>query len=412
MTVGPASAAAPEAETILIVGGGIGGLTAALALLRQGKRVSVFESAPAIGDVGAGISLGPTASRGLYSLGLEQALREKGDRPGDTLTTTRQVSAALHYQTGEVLGGAFKDRQWKPEDLGPTHVIHRADLFTILQDAVLALAPDALHLGHEFESFAQDADGVTVRFADGRTAHGSTLIGCDGIRSSVRTQMFGPENPRFTGQIAYRFLVPIEQALPFLGSGPVGPYVGPGKSMMWYPIRHKTLLNCVAFVSADTWTGEGWSQTCSTEELQSLFTGWHANVQGLAAAAPSQGTAKWALYDRDPLDCWVQDRVALLGDAAHPMLPFLGLGAAMAIEDAVVLGRLFAQVPDPQAALALYEHARLERANLILLESRRQAQTFREGPEGQKSHTVTTHKDRMNYDPSAVVLAVEMESRP
>ena len=229
-------------------------------------------------------------------------MREHADRPGESLATTRQVSAALHYQTGEVLGGAFKDRQWKPEDLGHTHVIHRADLFTILQDAVLELAPDALNLGREFDSYTQNAEGVIVRFTAGQAVRGSTLIGCDGVRSSVRTQMFGPENPRFTGQIAYRFLVPIEKALPFLTSGPVGPYVGPGKSMMWYPIRHSTLVNCVAFVSADTWTGEGWSQTCSTEELQGLFTGWHDNVRGLAAAAPAQGTAKWALYDRDPLD--------------------------------------------------------------------------------------------------------------
>jgi len=382
---------------IIIVGGGIGGLTAALALLRQGCEVEIHEAARVAGEVGAGISIGPTASRGLYSLGLQAALEEAGDRP-------QGASAALHYQTGEVLGGAFKDRQWKPEEFGPTHMIHRADLFTILSQAVHDLAPRALHLNRRFEAFEQHEDQVTVRFADGHVAQGAALIGCDGVRSAVRAQMFGAESPRFTGQVAYRFLVPMAQALPYMTASPSGPYVGPGRSMTRYPIRHGALVNCAAFVTTDAWTGEGWSERCSIEELQALFEGWHPDVQGLARNAPAEATAKWALYDRDPLDSWVQGHVALLGDAAHPMLPFLGLGAAMAIEDAVVLGRAFGKTGNVAEALALYERARVERASLMLLESRRQGQAFSEGPCGAVQRTQTTHQQRMQYDPATVPL--------
>lgn len=384
-------------DPILIVGGGIGGLTTALALLRQGVPVAVFEAAAAIGDVGAGLTLGATATRGLYALGLEDALMAAApEQPS--------ASAALHYQTGEVLGGGFKDRAWTTGNPDRVHSIHRADLYTILQDAVLALAPDALHLGHVFERFEQDPGGVTLWFEDGTTTRGRALIGADGIRSPVRTQMFGPETPRFTGQVAYRFLVPMEKALPFMGASIAGPYIGPGRSLMRYPLRHNTIVNCVVFASAESWTGEGWSERCSVAELQDLFPGWHADVLGLAASAPIEGTAKWALYDRDPLDTWVKGRVALLGDAAHPMLPFLGLGAAMAIEDAVVLARAFAKLPEPCAALQLYESARVTRAGQMLLESRRQADLFREGPGGEKQRTLTTHSERMAYDPSTVPL--------
>lgn len=389
-------------DRILIIGGGIGGLTTALALLRQGFEIEVHESASAIGEVGAGITLGASASRGLYALGLEQALVEVSDRPAE-------ATAALHYQTGQVLDGTFRDRQWKPEDLGPTHMIHRADLHAILHRAVVELAPDAVHQGHKVLHFDQDSRGVTAHFDNGHTAHGAALIGCDGVRSTVRRRMFGDEGPRFTGQVAYRFLVPMDKARPFMRASPSGPYVGPGKSFMRYAIRHDTLVNCVTFVSTDTWTGEGWSQRCSVEELQSLFPGWHPDVLGLAANAPLEGTAKWALYDRDPLEEWVQGRVCLLGDAAHPMLPFLGLGAAMAIEDAVVLGRVLAQEPAIGAALMLYQAARAPRANLMLMESRRQGQAFREGPGGGAPRTQTTHRQRMDYDPATVPLPLTVK---
>ncbi len=382
-------------DPILIIGGGIGGLTAALALQQQGFKVAVYEQARGIGDVGAGISIGVTASRGLYSLGLRDALRAASDTP--------QMSAALHYQTGEILGGGFADRALRPEDLPYLNQIHRADLFTILKDAVDAADPDALRLGHAFTGYEQDDAGVTAIFANGERARGSALIGCDGVRSAVRAALFGPEQPLFTGRVAYRFLVPMERARPFMGAGGSNSYVAPGRSLLRYTIRHGTMVNCVAFIRAEAWTQEGWSQRVPNDELVGLFPGWHPDVIGLAANAPLEGTAKWALYDRDPLDVWVDGKVALLGDAAHPMLPFLGLGAAMAIEDAVVLARALGQTEDVAAALQVYQGARAQRAGAMLLESRHQGEIFKDGPESARRLDVP-REDRLNYDPSTVAL--------
>lgn len=380
---------------IIIAGGGIGGLTAGLALLKQGRKVAIFERAGTIGDVGAGISLGTTASKGLYSLGLEQALREASDMPS--------ASSALHYQTGEVLGGSFKDRDWDARDLAYTHMIHRANLFEILSDAVAAIDPTALRLGRNLLGFDQDSGGVVARFDDGSRVAGSALIGCDGIRSIVRAQMFGDEQPRYTGRVVYRFLVPMDAARPFMSAGSSNSYVAPGKSLLRYVIRKGSLVNCVAFTRSESWEGEGWAHRVPTEELLSLFEGWHPDVIGLAHQAPLEGTAKWALYDRDPLSTWVTGRAALLGDAAHPMLPFLGLGAATAIEDAVVLGRVFGAVDDVAEALTLYQQLRRDRAGTILLESRRQGEVYGDGPDSARS-TRFSHAERMDYDPATVPL--------
>ncbi len=379
----------------LIIGGGIAGLAVALALLRQNIPVRVYEQAGAMGDVGAGISLGSTASKGLYALGLREALA----RVSDSLS----ASAALHYQTAEKLGGAFAARDFKPADFADTHMIHRADLFALLATAIADIDPAAVQFGRRFAGFTQDANGVTARFADGSSAHGAFLLGCDGIRSAVRAQMFGPGEAQPTGQAAYRFLVPMEYAQPYLTAGLSNIYVGPRRSLLYYPIRQGTLVNCVGLVCDDEWTGEGWSHQVPPAELQALFAGWHPNVIGLAGQAPAQKTAKWALLDRDPLPAWAQGRVALLGDAAHPMLPFLGMGAAMGIEDAVVLGRVFALEATVEAALRRYEAARLPRANAMLLDSRQQSRIFNDGP-GSTRRTAMTVQERMMYDPATVMI--------
>lgn len=383
-------------QPILIAGAGIGGLTAALALQRQGFRVIVLEKASEIGDVGAGISLGRTASRSLYSLGLKEALTAVSDQP--------QASAARDYRTGEELGGAFATRKWSAADLVDTNMLHRADLFQVLADAVVANDPEALRIGQEVVAFTQDATEVEVTFADGGILRGAALIGCDGLRSAVRGQMFGAEQPRNTGRVAYRFLIPIEIARPFLSAGPACIYVGSRVSLLRYVMRKGTLVNCVAFTHASDIEEEGWSHHATREELVALFAGWHPDVIGLASHAPLDRTARWALYDRDPLDRWVEGRVGLLGDAAHPMLPFLGFGAALAIEDAIVLGRGFAMAADPIEALRIYEGARRDRANRILLESRLQGEIFDAGPGGTKTHP-PSRESRMDYDPITVPLS-------
>jgi salicylate hydroxylase len=218
---------------------------------------------------------------------LEDAINAVSDKP--------KMSVARHYRTGEVLEGAFLDRKWSAEDLRFTNQIHRADLYEILYSAVKALDPTTLRLGYEFVGVDQDADGVTVAFANGERYRGAALIGCDGIRSTVRSLVFGPGDPLFTGRAVYRFLVPMDKARPFMGDGMSGSYVAPGRSLLRYSIRRETLVNCVAFIKDDGWTGEGWSQQVPAEELESLFPGWHPDVLGLARNAPREGTAKWAL---------------------------------------------------------------------------------------------------------------------
>ena len=375
---------------ILIAGAGIGGLTAALALQRRGFRVRVFERAAAVGDVGAGIALGGTASRSLYALGLEAALTAVSDRP--------QASAAFDYRTGEVLGGAFARRNWKAEDLVDVNMLHRADLFAVLNAAVDANDADAIRLDSAVTGYEQGPDHATLLLADGSCVSGQALIGCDGIRSTIRAQLSGAGAPRKTGRVAYRFLVPIADAAPLMGGWSAGIYVGSRVALARYVIRHGTVVNCVAFAHMPKIDGEDWNTRATRAELTALFEGWNSNVVGLAACAPLERTARWALHDRDPLDTWVDGRVGLLGDAAHAVLPFLGFGAALGIEDAIVLARAFAQVPHPAAALQRYQNARRDRANAILLESRRQGETFDAGPGQTREIAAEECESRVPYD--------------
>ncbi len=381
---------------ILIAGAGIGGLTAALALQRQGFQTRVFERASAIGDVGAGIALGATASRSLYALGLEHALKAVSDAP--------QGSAAFGYRTGEVLGGAFAKRNWSAQDLVDVNMLHRADLFAVLKAAVDANDPHAVQLGSSVVGFEQDEDQATVQLADGRRVSGQALIGCDGIRSTVRTQMFGAGEPRKTGRVAYRFLVPIEAAQRFMSAGTAGIYVGSRVALARYLIRKGSVVNCVAFAHVPEIEGEDWSSQATRQELLALFDGWHPDVVGLASCAPLDKTARWALYDRDPLEIWTDGRVGLLGDAAHAVLPFLGFGAALGIEDAIVLARAFEATSHPADALRLYQNARRKRANAILLESRRQGEIFDAGPGGAPETTWGERESRTAYDPLTASL--------
>jgi salicylate hydroxylase len=381
---------------IIVAGGGIAGLTLALALLRQGKQVVVLEQTREIGDVGAGISLGARTSRALYSLGLEATLKAVSDSP--------QGSAAFDYRTGDVLGGAYARRNWSAADMVDVNMLHRADLFDVLKAGIDSIDPHAVRLGERVERYEQNEDCVSVFLADGMAIEGSTLIGADGLRSTVRAQMTGSTLPRRTGRVAYRFLVPMTEAAPFMGAGPAGIYVGARVALGRYVIRQGSLVNCVAFAHSDDVSEETWSQRASRDELMALFEGWHADVRGLAAAAPLDRTARWALYDRDPLDTWVDGRVTLIGDAAHPLVPFLGLGAAMGVEDAIVMARAFERSSDPAQALDVYQRARTGRANAILLESRRQAEIFDAGPGATNDIPDGERESRVDYDPMTVPL--------
>lgn len=381
---------------IMIIGGGIAGLTAALALQQQGKKVRLFEQAGQFGDVGAGITLSQPASRGLFSLGLRETIEKTADIP--------VRAGGADYQTGERLPGPDRIAEARAAgDIPYFYQLHRADMHDVLAHAVMAGDPETITLDRKFVDFTQDADGVTATFEDGSTERAPVMIGADGINSRVRAILFGDESARFTGQVAYRFLIPVEQVAPYVTLGPSVNYLGPKRMLLRYLVRHGTLVNGVAFVQTDSWTGEGWSTPVETEELLEKFVGWNDDVQGLLRNAPKEGTRKWALFDRDPLPRWTEKRVTLMGDAAHPMLPFLGLGAAMGIEDGVVLGRALTSAASPEEGLLIYENTRRERANNILLASRRQGEI--QQSEDRERRYSGQNEDLFNYDPSTVALA-------
>jgi salicylate hydroxylase len=384
-------------DEILIIGGGIAGLTAALALLRQGKRVKLFEQAEAFGDVGAGLTLTQPASRGLFSLGLRSAIEAAADIPAKP--------GAADYASGERVEGTVKRAiPMSPnEDIPIFYQLHRADLHQILLDALEKLDPYCIQLGKTLTDVAQDDQGVRACFADGSTVSGSILLGGDGINSRVRECLFGKESPRFTGQVAYRFLIPYADVESFMHLGPSINYLGPKRTLLRYVIRHGSVVNGVAFVRTDDYRGEGWGTAVNRAELLEKFADWNADIQGLLSNAPTEGTRKWALFDRDPLDRWTVGRVTLMGDAAHPMLPFLGLGAAMGIEDAVVLGRAFAEESDPLEALRRYEETRRGRANRVLLASREQGEIMQS--EEADKRPVDIAPDLYAYDPVTAPLA-------
>jgi len=381
----------------LIIGGGMGGLTAALSLLQQGVEVEVHEQASVLREVGAGLTLSGSSMRGFHSLGLFDAIREAS-----------QVSGGipfLHYQTGKVLWGAAAAPDAGDNPFVSRHV-YRADLQQILAKTLEQRAPGALHLGRSLVGWDQEGDGVVARFADGSRTTGDFLIGADGLRSAVRANHWSAAPPSFTGQVAWRFLVDGADAASVLGTGPAAVFFGPDRIVNRYLLRHGTLLNCVAIVRTPGWQEEGWSIPGDPAELAALFDGWHPDVTKLLALARPDRLIKWAIGVHPPLPTWVAGSVALLGDAAHPMLPFLGMGAAMAIEDGIVLGRVMGRHADPQAALLSYEKTRKARTTAMGEASARQGALLQAQDPDHFSGISAPVGDRalFDYDPSTVAL--------
>jgi len=351
---------------VIIVGAGIGGLAAALALQRAGVGVSVYEQVTELGEIGAGISLGPNATRVLHHLGLEMPLA--------TIGLTPRVRGARHYKTGERLRVTPMLTTMMERWGAPYYQVHRADLHGIIADAVLANDPNCVHLGENFQSYTLGKSLVTARFTSGLVVSGDALVGADGIRSTLRECLFGPEDPFFTGNVAWRGLVPTDKLPDDFVKQRSAVWLGPDHHFVCYTVRNDKLLNYVAVAEKSGWAEEGWMIPSRVSEVLAEFSHWDPQIQFIIKQTVPGQCFKWALFDRDPLCQWTKGRVALLGDAAHPMLPFMGQGAGMAIEDSIILARCMKAYDEVTVALKRYEKVRMPRAHQAQLGAREQGQ--------------------------------------
>ena len=351
---------------VLIAGGGIGGLTAALCLADAGFEVSLFEQSAEFGEVGAGIQLSPNCTRVLHHLGLEPALASCAFLP--------ECMEFRVWKSGKVIGTSGLGQAVRDRYGFPYWNIHRSDLLRVLVDAA-ELTPDIeLNKASAVTGFEQEGRVRTV--VDGTVYEGDVLIGADGIHSAVRAQLFGDDAPQFTGNVAWRALVPTAR----LPSGLVRPVAtawwGPHKHFVHYYLRSGALVNCVCVVEKTGWEIESWTERGEFEELKSDFAGWHEDVHALIDNMDRDSLYKWALHDRAPMARWGEGAVTLLGDACHPTLPFMAQGAAMAIEDAAVLAGCLAASDSVPAGLRRYEDLRRQRTAGVQNGSRRNAKLF------------------------------------
>jgi salicylate hydroxylase len=349
---------------VAIVGGGLSGLTACLALARCGIEAHVFEQANKLGKIGAGIGLSANAVRVLRALGLEEPLRERGFEPEETV--------GRDWTTGQQLFQIRLKNAGKPAFGAPHIKIHRADLMDILSAAIPAAQ---IHLNSRCVAVSSSDLGAALAFSDGWHEEADLVVGCDGIRSFIRSTIHGTDAPRFTGNMCWRALVPVES----LPRGHVPPnmniWTGAGGHVVAYHVRSGQLVNLVATQETKRWVEESWVVTGCREELIIAHERMHQDLRILLDGVDK--CFKWGLFDRDPLPYWSSQRITLMGDAAHPMLPSLGQGAAMAIEDAYILARALSECGgNVPAALRAYEATRIPRVTQVQLSSRRQSMIF------------------------------------
>ncbi|MBW4721483.1 FAD-dependent monooxygenase [Saccharothrix obliqua] len=342
--------------SIAVVGGGIAGLATAAALHRVGLRCDVFEQTRHLREIGAGVQLAPQAVRVLRRLGVGSHLDKVSVHPRMVEMRRWDDNAAISRTTlGEECAELYG---------APYLTLHRADLHRGLLEAV---PEGTVHLGARCVSVTEHADAVELRFADGTTRTADVVVGADGIHSAVREVLVADE-PRFSGQVIYRGLIPSGR-LPFLVAEPkVVLWLGPGQHAVCYPVSRGASISVGFTVPAASGEVESWSAKGDPADVVAAYAEWNEEVRAIAGAADEVG--QWALHDRDPITRWSTDRVTVVGDAAHPMLPFLAQGANQAVEDAVALAACLGATTDPAAALRRYETARRERTALIQTRSR------------------------------------------
>ena len=350
---------------VAVAGAGIAGLASAIALARAGHKVTVFEKAAAIDEIGAGIQIGPNAVKALQGLGVWDDLRPQTVAPAAIVIGSGCSGKIL---TKIELAAWFEQRYG-----APYRVAHRADLIACLHQATLDQSSISIMTNSSVDSFAETADEVLISLASGATVAFDALVGADGVRSTIRSKMFGDGGPNYAGQTIFRALLPVDSVPQEIERSNVQLWLCPGGHIVHYPVSGGRNLNIVAAVDAD-WTQPGWRKEATVQEVLGHFATAADPISKLLGCAASWH--KWAACDRKPLTSWHKANVVLTGDAAHPCLPYLAQGAAMALEDAVVLGQLATTSVDPESIFNSFEVERLARTNRIATASRAMARTY------------------------------------
>jgi salicylate hydroxylase len=353
---------------ILIVGAGIGGLTAAIRLVQRGHRVRVLEQAKVLGEVGAGIQMSANAVKVLQAVGVEPALEATGVKP--------KAFEFRRFNTGELLhriplGDAHREKHG-----AAYYQMHRRDLHDALVQALRAVAPDAVRLDTTVRQVYEDTEGAEVELTNGERLRAELVVGADGVKSVVRQHVLGADKPAFTGQVVWRVLVPVDRIPQALRTDVVSTiWCGPHNHGVMYYLRGGTLINFVGCV-ARPWEEESWTSSRPWSELDQDYAGWHPMVRAVVEAADRDQCYRWALNSRVPAMVWSTNHVTMLGDAVHSTLPYMAQGAAMAIEDAGVLARaLELDLPLAQQ-LHVYEQHRAPRTRRVVEESTEMGQLY------------------------------------
>jgi len=346
----------------IVVGAGIGGLTSALCLAQRGWPVIVVERTPLIEGLGAGLQISPNASRLLIDLGLGDRLAQSAFTP--TAIEMRDGRSSKLLARTEILEARWGAPYWH---------LHRGDLLATLLDAVVSEPHIEVRTGSEAVSVDQDGERVRLS-TDIDDYDGALLIGADGIHSRIREALFGEQPANFTGNVAYRGIVPAGRLPDDAISPTATARLGPGAHFVHYYVRGGELVNCVCVVEQTDWRGESWTEPADVDALREAFAGWAGPVETLIDAMDPETCFKWALFDREPMRSWHRGRIGLLGDACHPTLPFMAQGAAMAIEDAVVLAACLDD--DVESGLKRYESRRRDRTAWVQRGSRRNARIY------------------------------------
>ena len=385
---------------IAIIGAGIGGMTAAVTLAKKGVKVSIFEQAPELSEVGAGLTITPNATKGLMYLGLEKQMKEVG--------MAHRQQGVRHFETGEMIVPLERGEKMLEKYGAYQFQAHRADVHNVLIDELKLHNSNTIYTDHELIDLNEKNNSVELVFSNNKTHEVDFVIGADGNRSAVRKIILGDDDPQFAGYVAWRGLVPVE----LLGEDDFdecgsSAFIAPGRVFARYLVRNGELYNYVAFLATDEWAEEGWAIHSKVDIVMDIFSDYNQQVKNIIAATPAKDLFKWGIFAREPVSKWSTKNITLLGDAAHPLEPFMGQGASLAIEDGVVLGRIIEDSDSSDEIVSRYESARVERAHFVTEHSKRAGARFT-GIDPKK-YTKEEHKNEeelglFNYHPGDVIV--------